>query len=106
MRLVDVLPVGATSVKGIPFFAGEPCLVTSSLPVGGVPHAEVRCGPAPLGPGASASVTIATFVTDDACGRITNNGRRRGIERTRGARRSHNHAEATDEIACPRGSVW
>ena len=101
VRLVDVLPVGATSVKGIPVFAGEPCLVTSSLPVGGVPHAEVRCGPAPLGPGASASVTIPTLVTDDACGEITNRVDVEGTNEPAEHVGPDNHAEATDEIECP-----
>ena len=101
VKVVDVLPVGATSVSGLPFFGGEPCIVTSSLPVGGAPHAEVRCGPVPLGAGASATVAIHTTVTDDACGEITNEADVEGSNEPAEHVGSENHAEATDEIGCP-----
>jgi uncharacterized repeat protein (TIGR01451 family) len=100
VRLVDVLPVGATGVDGVPSFGGEFCIVTSSLPPGGVPHAEVRCGPIPIGPGVSASVTIAAHVTDDACGEITNEVDVTGSNEPDEHVGPDNHGEAGNEIAC------
>jgi uncharacterized repeat protein (TIGR01451 family) len=101
VELVDVLPVGATSVGSpLPSFGGDPCIVTSSLPPGGVPHAEVRCGPISLAPSASASVTITVFVTDDACGPITNEVDVDGSNEPAEHVGPDNHAEVTDEIAC------
>jgi uncharacterized repeat protein (TIGR01451 family) len=101
VELVDVLPVGANAVGvPLPSFGGHACTVTSSLPPGGLPHAEVRCGPISLDPGESASVTITVFVTDDACGPITNVVDVEGSNEPAEHVGSDNHAEATDEIAC------
>ena len=102
VRLVDVLPVGANGV-GTPFtsFGGQFCIVTSSLPPGGVPHAEVRCGPIPIAPGATASVTISAYVTDDACGEITNEVDVTGSNEPDEHAGADNHAEVTDGIECP-----
>ncbi|HEX5937760.1 MAG TPA: DUF11 domain-containing protein, partial [Actinomycetota bacterium] len=101
VELVDVLPVGATGVgTPLPSFGGGFCTITSSLPPGGVPHTEVRCGPISLAPGASASVTITTHVTDDTCGPITNMVDVEGSNEPAGNVGPDNHAEAVDEIAC------
>jgi uncharacterized repeat protein (TIGR01451 family) len=103
VELVDVLPPGALNVGIPPFptFAGEACTVTSSVPKpGGVPHAEVRCGPVSLGPGASASVTIKVIVSGDVCGQVTNLVDVEGANEPAANVGADNHAEATDEIAC------
>jgi uncharacterized repeat protein (TIGR01451 family) len=101
VRVVDVLPVGATSVGGpFPFFGGAFCILTSSLPPDGVPHAEVRCGPIPIGPGGSESVTITAHVTDDTCGDITNVVDLAGSNEPDENVGPDNHGEVTDEIAC------
>jgi uncharacterized repeat protein (TIGR01451 family) len=103
VELVDVLPPGALNVGIPPFptFAGEACTVTSSVPEpGGVPHAEVRCGPVSLGPGASASVTIKVIVSGDVCGQVTNVVDVEGANEPAANVGADNRAEATDEIAC------
>jgi uncharacterized repeat protein (TIGR01451 family) len=103
VNLVDVLPPGALNVAIPPFptFAGDACTVTSSVPEpGGVPHAEVRCGPVSLSPGASASVTIKVIVDGDVCGQVTNVVDVEGANEPAANVGADNHAEATDEIAC------
>jgi uncharacterized repeat protein (TIGR01451 family) len=103
VHLVDVLPPGALNVAIPPFptFAGDACTVTSSVPEpGGVPHAEVRCGPVSLGPGATVSVTIKVIVDGDVCGRVTNVVDVEGANEPAANVGADNHAEATDEIAC------
>ena len=103
VALVDVLPPGAVSVALPPFptIVGGSCTITSSIPPGGtVPHAEVGCGPVPLDPGASASVTFRVVVTGDVCGPITNVVDVEGANEPPGNVGPDNHAEVTDEIAC------
>ena len=103
VKLVDVLPAGAVNVGIPPFptFAGEACTVTSSvLEPGGVPYAEVRCGPVSIGPGQSESVTIKVVVSGDVCGQITNVVDVEGANEPVANVGSDNHAEATDDIAC------
>ena len=103
VELLDVLPPGALNVAVPPFpsFAGEACSVTSSVPPGGgVPHAEVRCGPISLGPGVSASVTVKAIVSGDVCGPITNVVDVEGANEPAENAGSDNRAQATDEIAC------
>jgi uncharacterized repeat protein (TIGR01451 family) len=103
VELFDVLPPGALNVGVPPFptFAGKPCTVTSSAPPGGgVPHAEVQCGPLPLGPGESASVTVKAIVSGDVCGPVTNVVRVEGTNEPAEYVGPDNRAEATDEIAC------
>jgi uncharacterized repeat protein (TIGR01451 family) len=100
VELVDVLPAEAVNV-GVPFpvFGGKLCNVTSSVLPGGVPYAEIRCGPITLDPGGSASITVRAIVSGDVCGSITNevdvDGTNEPAENA-----GDNHAEATDEIAC------
>ena len=101
--LLDVLPPDALNVAIPPFptFAGDECTVTSSVPKpGGVPHAEVGCGPVSLGPGASASVTIKVIVGGNGCGEITNVVDVKGTNEPAANVGADNHAEASDEIAC------
>jgi uncharacterized repeat protein (TIGR01451 family) len=103
VELFDVLPPGALNVAVPPFpsFAGEACTVTSSVPTGGgVPHAEVRCGPISLGPGVSASVTVKVIVSGDVCGPIANVVDVEGANEPAENAGPDNRAEATDEIAC------
>ena len=103
VELVDVMPAGALNVGVPPFptFAGEDCTVTSSVPEpGGVPYAEVRCGPISLGPGASESVTIKVIVSGGVCGQVTNVVDVEGANEPAANVGADNHAEATDEIAC------
>lgn len=103
VELLDVLPPGALNVAVPPFpsFAGEACSVTSSVPPGGgVPHAEVRCGPISLGPGVSTSVTVKAIVSGDVCGPITNVVDVEGANEPAENAGSDNRAQATDEIAC------
>jgi uncharacterized repeat protein (TIGR01451 family) len=102
VELVDVLPAGALHVGVPPFptFAGKACAVTSSVLPGGVPYAEVRCGPVSLGPGASTSVTVKVFVSGDVCGTITNVADVEGADESEANVGPDNHAEASDEIAC------
>lgn len=103
VELFDVLPPGALHVAVPPFptFAGEPCTVTSSVPPGGgVPYAEVRCGPLSLGPGESASLTIKVIVGGDVCGSISNVVDVEGANEPAENDGADNRAEATDEIAC------
>ena len=101
VELVDVLPAGALNVAIPPFptFDGKDCTVTSST-TGGVPHAEVRCGPVTLGSGESASVTIRAVVDGDVCGPITNVVDVEGANEPAANVGADNHAEAADEIAC------
>ncbi|HWL90844.1 MAG TPA: DUF11 domain-containing protein [Actinomycetota bacterium] len=102
VELVDVLPLGAQSVAIPPFpmFAGEACTVTSSVLPGGVPHAEVRCGPVSLDAGESATVTVKVVVDGDDCGPITNVVDVEGVNEPEANVGDDNHAETTDEIAC------
>jgi uncharacterized repeat protein (TIGR01451 family) len=103
VRLVDVLPPGALNVGVPPFptFTGGACTVTSSVPPGGgTPNAEVRCGPVPLGPGESASVTIKVIVSGDVCGTIVNVVDVGSSNEPPENVGPDNHAEASDEIAC------
>ena len=103
VKLVDVLPPGALNVGIPPFptFAGEECTVTSSVPEpGGVPYAEVRCGPVSLRAGESASVTIKVIVSGGVCGQVTNVVDVEGANEPAANVGADNHAEATDEIAC------
>jgi uncharacterized repeat protein (TIGR01451 family) len=102
VELIDVLPAGALDVGFPPFptFAGKACAVTSSVLPGGVPYAEVRCGPVSLGPGASASATVKVFVSGDVCGTITNVVDVAGADEPEANVGPDNHAEASDEIAC------
>ena len=101
VELVDVLPAEAVNV-GVPFpvFDGVLCNVTSSVLPGGVPYAEVRCGPITLDPGESASITVRVIVSGDACGSITNEVDVEGTNEPAENVGDDNHAEATDEIAC------
>jgi uncharacterized repeat protein (TIGR01451 family) len=102
VELVDVLPLGAQSVAFPPFptFAGKACTVTSSVLPGGVPHAEVQCGPVSLDPGASATVTVRVIVGGNACSTITNVVDVEGANEPAANAGADNHAEASDEIAC------
>jgi uncharacterized repeat protein (TIGR01451 family) len=103
VELFDVLPPGALNVAVPPFptFAGEACTVTSSIPPGGgVPYAQVRCGPMSLGPGESASLTFKVIVSGDVCGQITNVVDVDGANEPAENAGPDNRAEATDEIAC------
>ena len=101
VELVDILPPGAQGVAFPPFptLAGKACTVTSSVLPGGVPHAEVRCGPVSLDPGESATVTVKVIVDSNFCGPITNVVDVEGTNEP-AANVGDNHAEATDEIAC------
>jgi uncharacterized repeat protein (TIGR01451 family) len=103
VELFDALPPGALNVAVSPFptFAGEACTVTSSVPPGGgVPYAEIRCGPVSLGPGESASLTVKVIVSGDVCGNITNVVDVEGANEPTVNVGPDNRAEATDEIAC------
>jgi len=103
VRLFDVLPPGALHVAVPPFptFAGAACTVTSSVPPGGgVPYAEVRCGPISLGPGESASLTVRVIVSGDICGPITNVVDVEGANEPAENAGPDNRAVANDEIAC------
>jgi uncharacterized repeat protein (TIGR01451 family) len=103
VELLDVLPPGAVNVAVPPFptLAGRACAVTSSVPPGGgVPSAEVRCGPLSLGPDASSSVTVKVIVGGDVCGPVTNVVDVEGANEPTENVGPDNHAETTDEIAC------
>ena len=103
VSFVDVLPDGAFNVAIPPYptFAGEECVVTSSSPPGGgLAHTEVTCGPASLGPGTTASVTVKVIVTGEVCGPVTNVVDVEGTNEPERAVGPDNHAEASDEIAC------
>jgi hypothetical protein len=103
VELLDVLPPGAVNVAVPPFptFAGRACAVTSSVPPGGgLPSAEVGCGPRSLGPDASSSVTVKVIVGDDVCGPVTNVVDVEGTNEPAANVGPDNHAETTDEIAC------
>ncbi len=101
VELVDVVPAEAVNV-GVPFpvFDGVLCDVTSSVLPGGVPYAEVRCGPITLGPGESESITVRVIVSGDACGTITNAVDVEGTNEPADNVGDDNHAEVTDEVAC------
>lgn len=102
VELIDVLPPGALDA-GVPTpiaaFAGT-CTVASSSPPGGVPHAELRCGPVSLDPDESESVTLKVSVNGDVCGSISNVVDVEGVNEPLANVGDDNHAEATDEIAC------
>jgi uncharacterized repeat protein (TIGR01451 family) len=103
VELLDLLPPGAMNVAVPPFptLAGRACAVTSSVPPGGgVPSAEVRCGPLSLGPDASSSVTVKVIVGGDVCGSVTNVVDVDGANEPAENVGPDNHAEATEEIAC------
>jgi uncharacterized repeat protein (TIGR01451 family) len=103
VELLDVLPPGAVHVAVPPFptFAGRACAVTSSVPPGGgVPSAEVRCGPVSLGPDESSSVSVKVIVGGDVCGPITNVVDVEGANEPAENVGPDNRAETTDEIAC------
>ena len=102
VELIDVLPAGALHVGVPPFptLAGKACAITSSVLPGGVPFAEVRCGPVSLGPGESASATVKVFVSGDVCGPITNVVDVEGADEPEENVGPDNHAAASDEIAC------
>ena len=103
VELMDALPAGAVNVAVPPFptLAGRACAVTSSLPPGGgVPSAEVRCGPVSLGPDTSSSVTVKVIVGGDVCGPVTNVVDVEGANEPAENVGPDNHAEATDDIAC------
>ena len=101
VELVDVVPAEAVNV-GVPFpvFDGVLCDVTSSVLPGGVPYAEIRCGPITLGPGESESITVRVIVSGDACGTITNAVDVEGTNEPADNVGDDNHAEVTDEVAC------
>ena len=103
VELFDVLPPGALNVAIPPFptFAGKACTVTSSVPPGGgLPNAEVGCGPVSLGPDESASVTVKVIVGGNTCGAITNVVDVEGANEPVENAGPDNRAEVTDEIAC------
>ncbi|MBA3736950.1 MAG: DUF11 domain-containing protein [Actinobacteria bacterium] len=102
VEVVDILSPGAQGVAFPPFptLAGKACTVTSSVLPGGVPHAEVRCGPVSLDPGESATVTVRVIVDGTFCGAITNVVDVEGRNEPAANVRDDNHAEATDEVAC------
>jgi uncharacterized repeat protein (TIGR01451 family) len=103
VRLIDVLPPEALHV-GIPPFPtllGKACTVTSSVPnPGGMPYAEVRCGPVALATGASATVMVKGIVSGAACGEVTNVVDVDAVNEPASNVGAENHAEVTDEIAC------
>ncbi len=102
VELVDVLPPGGQGVAFPPFptLAGKACTVTSSVLPGGVPHAEVRCGPVSLDPGGSSTVTVRVIVDGNFCGPITNVVDVEGSNEPGANVGDDNHAETTDEVAC------
>jgi len=102
VELVDVLPPGALDAAppSPPAAFSGTCIITSSTPPGGVPHAELRCGPVSLDAGESASVTLKVFVNGDVCGSITNVVDVEGANEPEANVGEDNHAEASDEIAC------
>jgi uncharacterized repeat protein (TIGR01451 family) len=101
VELLDVLPARAVNVGvPIPTFAGAPCIPTSSISPDGVPHAEVRCGPATLDPGESVEIKIRVIVSGDVCGTITNGVDVEGTNELGTSVGEDNHAQVSDEIAC------
>jgi uncharacterized repeat protein (TIGR01451 family) len=100
VELVDVVPAQAVNVA-VPFpdLDGVLCNVASST-TGGVPYAEITCGPTTLDPGESTSITVRVIVTGDICGAITNAVDVEGANEPAANVGRDNHAEATDEIAC------
>ncbi|HUF58036.1 MAG TPA: hypothetical protein VMR89_00880 [Actinomycetota bacterium] len=102
VEIVDVLPLGGQGVAFPPFptLAGKACTVTSSVLPGGVPHAEVRCGPVSLDPGESSTVTVRVIVDGNFCGPISNVVDVEGSNEPGANVGDDNHAETTDEVAC------
>jgi hypothetical protein len=96
----DVLPPGMGGIGPNPTLEGDPCLVLSSVVVGGIPQATVECGPVSLEPGASASVDIDAS-TDGLCGRFANLVDVEAQNEPAELVGSENHAEATAAVeAC------
>ena len=103
VEFIDVLPLGGGLDVGIdpyPTFAGDPCIVASSVQPGGVPYTTVQCGPVDLGPGESASVTVRVIVSGLDCGQLTNVVDVEAANEPPENVGDDNHAEATDEVAC------
>ena len=103
VELIDTLPPGdalSISVSPFPMFDGRPCVIASSIPPGGIPQATVNCGPIPLGPGDSASVTFRVAATGEGCGAITNLADVESTNEPAANVGPDNHAEASDEISC------
>jgi uncharacterized repeat protein (TIGR01451 family) len=104
VEFLDVLPPGGGLEVGLrpyPTFAGEPCVVASSVPrPGAPPHVTVQCGPVDLAPGASAAVSLRVIVTGDDCGQLTNVVDVWGANEPEEHVGPDNHATATDEVAC------
>lgn len=103
VQLVDVLPEGDTlgvRIPPLPSLGGEPCTVTSSTSTGGTTHSEVRCGPVPLAPGASETVTIGVSVLGEVCGPIVNVVDVSAANEPAANVGDDNHAEASDEVEC------
>lgn len=96
----DELPAGMGGVDPSASFGGEPCLVLSSVVVGGIPQATVDCGPLALEAGASASVQIGAS-TDGLCGRFVNRVDVRASNEPAETAGIGNHAESHDAVeAC------
>ncbi len=97
----DELPAGLdVLIAPLPSFQGAFCTVASSVVLPGLPVTTVDCGPASLGPGESATVTISVEVNGDVCGPITNVVDVEAANEPAANVGADNRAEASDEIAC------
>ena len=102
VKVLDELPAGddlTVAVSPFPTFAGQHCVIASSLPPGGVAHSTVSCGPATLAAGASETVTIRVVVTGTGCGAITNTVEVRATNEP-AELAADDRDEVTDEIDC------
>ncbi|HET9672027.1 MAG TPA: DUF11 domain-containing protein [Actinomycetota bacterium] len=103
VSFIDALPEGeplSVSLSPWPTFGGELCTIASSLPIGGIVHITLHCGPITLGPGESESITFDVIVTGDDCGPITNVVDVESEDEPAGHVGADNHAEVTDEVEC------
>lgn len=96
----DELPAGMGGIDPGASFGGEPCLVLSSVVIGGIPRATVECGPLALEAGASASLEIDAS-TDGLCGGFVNRVDVQASNEPAETAGIGNHAEAHDAVeAC------
>lgn len=93
----DELPAGMGGIDPGASFGGEPCLVLSSVVIGGIPQATVECGPLGLEAGASASLEIEAS-TEDLCGGFVNRVDVRASNEPAELAGIGNHAEARDAV--------